>query len=73
MLREEAAADLRVGVLVDSTARLDGEVAPDLWRGAEVEFIDFATCGLEPIVCILTRDPDGHHMTCATQSVSNHV
>ena len=32
--------------------RLHGEIAPDIWRGPEIQLIYGAACWLEAIICI---------------------
>ncbi len=49
---------------MDAAARLDGEVTPDVGRGAEAELVDGAARRLEAIVRILGRDAHCHHVAC---------
>lgn len=63
-----AGARLRVREFVDAAARLDGEVAPDVGRGAEGELVDGAARGLEARVGVLARHAHRHHMACPALS-----
>lgn len=51
--------ELRVGELVESSCRSDGEVSPDVGARTEVELLQRSARRLEACVGVLGRDPDG--------------
>ena len=53
---------LRVGIFVKAARGRHAEVSPDIFVGLEVELLDGAGTGLEPLVGVLGSYPGGNHV-----------